>query len=185
MNRKEWNKLIRAGKTKGIESLHNTADMLGKLDLADVKVFSFSFQKNGISNNDKITSLIEKENLPNKGKWVYAFCAENPSKLLKQFRDKKDKEKGKKFAQANDKVDKPSCVYVGSSNDKLKTRMAQHFGKAPVGTYAIRFNEWLPGGEEITCFYFEVQTQSRDVLQALENGLWDNLKPIIGKRGGK
>jgi len=183
MNRTELIELIIAGKDGEIESLRDKANKLEELDLADVDVLSFSFKIDDIA-DDKISDLIKEKNLSNQGKWVYVFCADNLSGLLKEFKYTKETEKDKKFSQAND-VENPNCVYVGSSNDKLKTRMAQHFGKSPVGTYAIRFNEWLPNNEKITCFCFEVKTPRPDVLQALENGIWDNLRPIIGKRGGK
>jgi len=191
MNRTEIDK----GQKQGIKSLHNTANNLEKLDLTDVKIEKFSFNRNDISNREKISALTKK--LPNDGKRVYVFCANkndtgNLLELLKKFKGRKEGEKGKKegklkFAQANSDVVKPRCIYVGSSSgtktSKFNTRIAQHCGKAPVGTYAIRFNEWLPDDEEITCFYFKVETEELDALRALEYGLWDHLKPIIGQRG--
>ena len=166
------------------------AKALGKLELSEIR--KFSFKRNEISDDEKITDLIEKKKMSNCGKWIYVFCANNLSELLREFVNIRDDEKDNKgFARANKKVVKPNCIYVGSSNN-LSKRMAEHFGAARFGktkisasTYAIRFKEWLPEGETVTCFYFEVKTQSQSVLQALEDGIWNNLKPITGKKGGK
>ena len=191
MNRTEIDK----GQKQGIKSLHNIANNLEKLDLTDVKIEKFSFNRNDISNSEKISALTKK--LPNEGKWIYVFYANNNNagnllELLKKFKGRKEGEKGKKegklsFAQANSDVVKPRCIYVGSSSgtktSKFNTRIAQHFGKVPDGTWAIRFNKWLTDDEEITCCYFKVETKKQDVLRALEYGLWDNLQPIIGQRG--
>jgi len=183
MNQKEFVKVINDGKTKEIKSLQAIAKALENLNLPNIK--KFSFRKTDISDNKKISDLIKKKNFSNKGKWIYVFCANiNLSKLLSEFKNKKEKG-NKAFSRANTNVDNPNCVYVGSSNDKLAKRMAEHFGKVNDSTYAIRFNEWLPNNEEITCFYFEVETDSQDVLQHLENGVWENLKPILGKKGGR
>jgi hypothetical protein len=183
MNQAELIKIINSGKTKAVESSQEIAKELRELRFTDVK--QFSFKKKDISDDVKITNLIKQQGLPNRGKWVYVFLADNLVELLRKFRNKREKEMdNKKFAQANEKIGHPKSVYVGSSK-KLRTRMAEHFGKVHDKTYAIRFNEWLPNDEEITCFYFEVEAQSQEVLQALENGMWDNLQPIIGKKGGK
>ena len=183
MNQAELIKIINDGKTKAVESSQGIAKELGALRFTDVK--QFSFKKKDISDDTKIANLIEQQGLSTQGKWVYVFLANNLVELLNKFKNKREKEKDdKKFAQANEKVEHPKSVYVGSS-EKLRTRLAEHFGKVHDKTYAIRFNEWLPNDEEITCFYFEVDAQSQEVLQALENGIWDNLQPIIGKKGGK
>lgn len=80
-----------------------------------------------------------------------------------------------------------SCLYVGSKIKGLKGRFKQHIGTKNKRTYAMHLKSWIT-----TCnvnigieHYSFGDSVKRDVLQILENALWDYYHPLLGKRGAK
>ncbi len=78
-----------------------------------------------------------------------------------------------------------TCLYVGKS-ESTASRLYQHLIEAPTRTYALHLSHWasdIPGGIQIEAFKFD--DISRDLLQALEDHLGGELRPMLGKRGAK
>lgn len=174
-------KLINGGKEERIELLQKITSDLKVFQLSDIK--KFVFKKSDISSGDGIKDFVKQEKIPNQGKWIYIFCGGDLPALSEKFQNTRDRSPVK-FAKANGNPDESHCIYVGSSSNLAK-RIEEQLGRVSDSTYAVRFNEWLPGEVEITCFYFEVETQSQELLQNFEDGIWNKLNPIIGKKGGK
>ncbi|MCL2844978.1 MAG: GIY-YIG nuclease family protein [Chitinivibrionia bacterium] len=176
----EFNK----GKNKEISVLKKVIDDMSALELAKKDLAQFEFNKSDILSEDKIDCLIKEKNLQKNEKYIYLFFADDVSGLAKEFNRAKNQEKCEcHFAKFNKKNELNHCIYVGSSSDFSK-RIAEHLGKASKSTYAIRFSEWLPEETKITCYYFKVDAD-QEVLQNLENGIWKQLKPMLGKFGAK
>ncbi len=187
MEKSDLLKTIKKAKEGVANSLLQIVDELRALRLKASDIQEFSFKKSDISSDDKIKSfvdgLINQGKISNEKKWIYLFTGKDLSILLEEFKSKR-RISTEKFAKANAQDKQPACIYVGSSN-KFARRIEEHLGRVSDSTYAIRFSEWLPKNVTIQCFCFEVNTQKQDVLQELENGLWNRFRPIIGKRGGK
>ena len=75
-------------------------------------------------------------------------------------------------------------IYVGCSWGMF-SRFKDHLGYGAKGTYALQFAHWAQElNLELEFVYAEYpQATPSKVLQALEDMLWDNLKPMLGRRG--
>lgn len=89
----------------------------------------------------------------------------------------------RKFSKINSEN---GCLYVGSSKD-LKKRFKEHLGFGSAATYALQLSHWAPSLNLKIKFSAALYpaTTTQEVLQLLENTLWDKQKPMFGKRGGK
>lgn len=80
------------------------------------------------------------------------------------------------------KLNSPSKVlYVGSSTTGLETRIKQHRGHGPKGTYALHLKQWFKGEYRIRV---KVYDEPKEVLQIIEDSISYDLAPAFGKQGG-
>jgi len=87
------------------------------------------------------------------------------------------------FARTNNR--ESSTLYVGSSRS-IKKRIAEHLGFGSRSTYALQISHWaskLDGQFMITIYRFD--GGQNNVIQAIEDGLWERLKPMFGRQGSK
>lgn len=103
--------------------------------------------------------------------------------LVKAFLERKGIS-DRSYARFNNPGDS-NVIYVGSSAS-LRDRVKQHLGFGPKSTYALQLGDWLKG-HEVTCTleYFAVSTQEQRTLEDIEDGYWQLLRPLFGKKGGK
>ena len=113
---------------------------------------------------------------------------EELKKLFEQFHEsnsKKDDRKKIKLCKLNNQPKLVNVLYVGQSKT-LITRFWQHMGYGHKGTYSMHLKHWLKGFDKPLNFsYYEFPEYSNDTIQALEDGLWDILMPMFGKKGSK
>jgi hypothetical protein len=104
------------------------------------------------------------------------------SRIQLAFNDAKTKDKGSRaYCRLNGAR---HCLYVGRS-DQLHTRVWQHLGYGHEKTYALQLSHWahpLHLHFELHCAQYPRDTEN-DVLQAIEDQLWDEKKPMFGRRG--
>lgn len=85
------------------------------------------------------------------------------------------------------RLQKPSHVlYVGSSS-ALSSRIKQHLGYGPQRTYAMQLSLWLPDWDDqlqIQAWRFAPSTP-KAVLQAIEDSLWAQQQPMLGRQGAR
>ncbi len=104
------------------------------------------------------------------------------NKNLKTYKLKKyNSENSIKLPQINDTNIESKYLYVGSSKN-IKTRLKQHIGKVPKGTYSLRLKDWFLGEIHIDIYCFH---NNQDEVQIIEDLLWEKLKPIFGRQGKK
>jgi hypothetical protein len=93
--------------------------------------------------------------------------------------------KAKKGGRAYAKLNKPSAwLYVGESQH-IHQRLKEHLGFGAKGTYALHLAYWANSiGIQLNfeCAKYPSDT-SRVALQALEDTLWEELKPMFGRQG--
>ena len=120
-----------------------------------------------------------------KYKYIYTFILPDTSHTEDIYNRYKKAKGGKKsereFARLNSKS---SCLYVGSSKG-LTSRIKQHFGFGPKGTFAMQLCHWCEGLDldislNIYSFNQDISTQA---FQAFEDGAWNALKPMLGRQG--
>lgn len=102
--------------------------------------------------------------------------------IRRAFDDAKRKDKASRaYCRLNDAR---HCLYVGRS-DELHARVWQHLGYGHGKTYALQLSHWahtLHLRFELYCAQYPRDTEN-DVLQAIEDQLWDEKKPMFGRRG--
>lgn len=79
-----------------------------------------------------------------------------------------------------------NVLYVGSSRSMPK-RFSEHLGHGNKNTYAMHLIHWAKGLNleiEFTCALYAASTNNK-VIQAMEDCLWESLKPMLGRKGSK
>lgn len=79
-----------------------------------------------------------------------------------------------------------TCLYVGSSRSLAK-RLKDHLGFGAPGTYALQLVHWatpLSLQLDFVCAKYAQGTRP-EVVQALEDTLWEIRRPMCGRRGAK
>jgi hypothetical protein len=105
------------------------------------------------------------------------------SAVSRAFVDAKNNLNTRKFSKF---ISKNDCLYVGGSRDLAK-RFKEHLGFGSAATYALQLSHWAPSlllNIRFSAALYPVAT-TNEVLQLLEDTLWDKRKPMFGKRGGK
>ncbi|EGV9614983.1 hypothetical protein D9M92_25855, partial [Vibrio parahaemolyticus] len=76
-------------------------------------------------------------------------------------------------------------LYVGRSK-KLRSRLNQHLGAENGGLFAMHLSRWsTQTNVKIKVSYYQLDNEDNLLVQALEDGLWDELKPMFGRKGDK
>lgn len=75
-------------------------------------------------------------------------------------------------------------LYVGSCF-KIYQRFKEHLGYGSRSTYSLQLAHWAYNlNLELDFIYAEYpQDIGRDILQVIEDTLWDKLQPMLGRRG--
>ena len=122
------------------------------------------------------------ESLGNKGYIIYIMTVEDNVSLDELGKEKrKSKELHYSFPQVNEEhvSEDNKYLYVGSSL-KISTRLRQHLFKCPKKTFSLRLNNWAKGRRVNIELY---ETDTKDNMQLFEDLLWEEYKPMLGKRG--
>lgn len=78
-----------------------------------------------------------------------------------------------------------ATLYVGRSQS-LKTRLRQHLGAKSIKPYALHMELWATRNDlEVTIDYMHFEDRDSLLIQAIEDGLWESLKPVFGRKGSK
>jgi len=98
------------------------------------------------------------------------------------------RESSKDYAKVNEEHPDTLTIYVRRSK-AIRDRLRQHFNNAGPGTtYALHMGRWgTHVNVELTISIMEFRNlPNQDLLvQSLEDGVWDYLKPAFGRRGAK
>lgn len=84
-----------------------------------------------------------------------------------------------------------STLYVGISQGKsIKKRIREHLGVGSQSTYALNLKHWIPENTDIEILIYKASVPQSslnhmNLLELMEQALWDKLKPMMGKRSGQ
>ncbi len=117
--------------------------------------------------------------------YVYYFYLNGNTDLEVVYKKISSAKGNKKDERAYPRINKVSrFLYVGSSKS-ITQRFKEHLGYGYKGTYAMHLAHWYKNLDSEIIFYcmaFPSSTEG-DVVQALEDGLWESLKPLLGRKG--
>ncbi|MNS05454.1 GIY-YIG catalytic domain protein [compost metagenome] len=121
--------------------------------------------------------------------YIYCISASNDDNLQETriaFMEAKAQEKrDRAYARLNGHTSR--CFYVGSSCNLAK-RMKEHFGFGASSTYSLQLAHWADGFPELKLTMHAAMYPSdtdSEIIQALEDTLWESHLPMFGKKGGK
>lgn len=185
-------------KQNQIELLIHSQNLLSRCDIQKIKEpFIIPTVDLTVDNQDEIKTQLKKFCSGSDEEIIYTISFTEPQSVLEVqqhfFNYKRKKIHAlSKVNKLCDKKDLTSTLYVGSSKGKnLKTRMNNHFGVGSKGVYSMHLIHWLPFS--IRCdIRIELHkmcspSYSNDninLLELIEQGMWDALKPLFGKRSG-
>lgn len=91
----------------------------------------------------------------------------------------------KNLCKINPHSDGCRVLYVGRSYGP-RERLKDHLRASLLGTYAIHFQSWAAEIDlKVDFFLYRFSGIGDRVVQVIEDGLWDHLKPMLGRRGEK
>lgn len=98
----------------------------------------------------------------------------------------KNRNRGYALPRLNNPVTDSRVLYLGSSRS-IRQRLKQHLWQAPVGTYALNMNRWVPqiAGNVTVRVQSILSELNSDALQDIEDAVWRSLRPVFGKAGGR
>jgi hypothetical protein len=89
------------------------------------------------------------------------------------------------FSRINKNMSTSATIYVGRSKS-IQARLQQHLGKNSEKIYSLHLQAWaseIDQDIEITVFLMCFHKLDDSVVQAIEDGLWSELKPAFGREG--
>ncbi|CAM4275901.1 hypothetical protein [Flavobacterium terrigena] len=115
--------------------------------------------------------------------------------LIKKFIDFSPINKTKNFEKVrhskhNDNVLDSKFLYVGSSITDFSSRLKNHLGLKGHTTYALHLSKWdenMTYNIKIKMYEIKHINDSeinRNLVEIIEQQIWDTLKPVFGKRSG-
>jgi len=163
-------------------------------EILAIKSFADKLRKRGESLKNfslaRWSTMTEVALLPTEGFYVYMIFAKD-SFHVKDILDgldnckknckkcEKPKPAIKHFSRVNSIDCKDSCIYVGSSKS-LKSRIMQHFDEKCYGrTYALHIRCYFNG--DLVVKYTKIE--DKQLMEDVEEALWNYYKPALGKSG--
>ena len=176
---------IKKVKEATIKDLRSIIDDLNNIQF--VEKSSYKFNTEDLQNIQLVEIFLNrlKDRIDHKKfKYLYTFSLPNnpPSdNIYNRYKTAKgNKKHNRAYARLNGKS---HCLYVGSSRG-LISRIKQHFGFGPKGTYAMQLSHWWEKGLVITIDIYAFDNNiSTKAFQAFEDGAWSSLKPMFGRQG--
>jgi hypothetical protein len=191
--------MIRAGTLKN--AITNTQTNLGFLNSELNKItfpnspdHSISFNTNQL-NQETIRNLLNTVPTDSDTEidYIYFFKVsgkdKNIANLKSLFKTEKERQSNNKD-EKNDMcrinpVNSKQYFYVGRSQN-IKSRLRQHLSHKYKGTYGLHMERWCQELDyNIEILIYKFVNQDNLLIQALEDALWDELKPCLGRKGDR
>jgi hypothetical protein len=179
---------IESIKKKTAQSLRDTASQV--LELAPTAAKSFHFNTSQLTLDTIPISFLSQVSTwatDNGQRYIYYFRVTDASDLDRGYHQyekaKKDGKGGRAYARLNQQSE---YLYVGSSQN-VALRTKEHLGYGSRTTYAMQLAYWahdLAMDVEFRCIGFPERANPK-ALQALEDGIWEELNPMLGRQGAK
>lgn len=164
------------------EAYHQLAEIISKVRTSEKIYYELPIEQMDARGADQLFGALKAQN---NQKCIYVIEAVklDTDQCHKAFQRAKDIKKDYSFALVNEPC---KVFYVGSSNN-LKSRLKNHLGLSSKQTYSLQLAQWIKpfkGALRFTVYYFHEEVE-QSILEALEDALWQELKPMFGRQGGR
>lgn len=113
--------------------------------------------------------------------------------LVEKYQNRPQGLKTSKFNYMNKEVPVQNMLYVGSSMKNFYTRIKQHLGLAGKSVYSMHLLRWdkqMTYTVKVTVYEIKnIKNHEviipQNVVEAIEQQIWDKLHPIFGKKSGQ
>lgn len=186
-------------KKNQIELLLDSQKLLGKCSIAEpLEPLSFTFEEINTKNRLELQNKIKlhctdiKENLIYTISLKNSLCVNDIQAALLKYKSRNIHALSKVNLPTEEWDEVGSILYVGSSKgSNYAARIKNHLGVGSKGVYSLHLTHWLPEisnpGIVIRTFTLEEpnhEYNNINLLEIIEQGFWDELKPMFGKRSG-
>ena len=90
---------------------------------------------------------------------------------------------GNDYSRVHQRNEESQTLYVGRSKT-FRARLRQHLGTGDQGVFSLHLQRWATSVDVDITIYFMAFLKADDLLvQAVEDGIWDFLKPAFGRQG--
>lgn len=116
----------------------------------------------------------------------YLKPADNCGQEIALVRSSFTQTKRKGDGRSRDNMRDSQFIYVGSSR-KMHIRIREHLGFCSQSTFALKLSDWYPAADlplEVVCAAYPAGT-SAGIIGALEDSLWERLRPMYGRKGAR
>jgi hypothetical protein len=115
---------------------------------------------------------------------IRAVDVETATQLVEEFRTREAQDFA--AARVNSGTEGSAVLYVGSSG-KVRSRLREHLWRASSKTYAVHFERWCKVTDGTLTISVQPILNVDDpvVRQDLEDAVWRELRPRLGKLGGR
>lgn len=168
--------------------------ILSNLEL--VEDLACSFNSSEYRNEEAIKKL-SKDILINKTPIIYRFyldeinVANQIKEAFSEFHEyNKNKTRGAgRFNTSKFNNTNGTTLYVGSKMKNFRSRFKQHLGMGAKRTFGMKLKEWDNGIQyvlrlETFKIDFKNEPVDRNVIELIEQELWNHYQPIFGKKSG-
>lgn len=177
--------LFKSIKKTTINDLESIIAEMKNIELKNI--LSFTFNTKDIQDfqiADALLNEIKKDIDHKRFQYIYIFSIKNTNFIDEIYRKYKNAKEIKKSDRAYARVNgKSNCLYVGSSG-ALISRIKQHMGFGPIGTYAMQLKYWCDLDIDICIVIYAFdKSLNKKTIQTFEDGAWNYLKPMLGRQG--
>ncbi len=121
--------------------------------------------------------------------YVFSYDEPVPQQLINTLRNSADHalriiHKPRSFPKCNN-VGNSCCLYVGHSY-KIENRLRDHLGYGSASTSSLHLLHWDGHPQDVLLFTaYRMSSNDKLLAQLLEEYIWEQQKPLLGKRSGK
>lgn len=179
---------IESVRLKKADELRTIADEL--ITIYPIETKTFKFKTASLNLESSAPDLIDKISLwekQQKSIFIYYFFVSKNADLEIVHKKITDAKTNKLGERSYPRIHSPSKYLYAGSSKSISNRIKEHLGFGHKDTYAMNLEYWcsdLNLDVDIVCMRFNPEIK-KEIIQALEDGLWDHLKPLLGRRGAR
>jgi len=156
-------------------------------DVVPIEIGSFRISTRKLNSNIEQKTLLDEVAARTHKNYLYLYYVQvmnNPdlAEVKRSFSNAKEREKKRR---AYPRFNRQSAFFYVGSSSNISQRFKEHLGYGSEKTYSIRLAHWAGSLNLELDFVYARYRESiaPDVIQVIEDTLWDTLSPMFGRKG--